>query len=219
MPALPVVPGVLKASLLWTISSDVDARTGLFFSYSGTTPNNAACTAFATTIYNAVGLYGEDWDEDTSLVGCEVIDLSSVTGGVGEHSATVVGNLTHPISGASSVLVNYQLARRYRGGRPRSYLPWGDQTTVGNRQTWSGTFVAAVTTHIADVFAHIIGDSSGGATIENHVNVSYYEGFTVQTNPGTGRARNVPTLRSSPHVDTITGYSISTRIANQRRRG
>jgi hypothetical protein len=219
MPALPTIPNVLKVSLLWSISSDVDARTGLFFSYSGSAPNNAACSAFATAAFNAFGAFGEDWDSDTSLIGTEVIDLSSHSGGVGLHSGTVVGNLTHPISGASSVLVNYQIARRYRGGRPRSYLPWGDQTVIGNRQTWGGTFVAAVTTHVGDAFAGIIGQTSGGTTISQHVNVSYYEGFTVETNPGTGRARNVPNLRSSPLVDTIVGYSISTRIANQRRRG
>lgn len=219
MPALPTIPNVLKASLLWSVSSDVDVRTGLYFSYSGAAPNNSACNAFATAAYNSFGAFGEDWDDDTSLTGCEVIDLSSASGGVGLHSASVVGSLTHPISGASCVLVNYQIARRYRGGRPRSYLPWGDQTTVGNRQTWGGTFVSAVETHIGDCFSGIIGQTSGGTTISQHVNVSYYEGFTVETNPGTGRARNVPKLRTTPVVDTIVGFSVSTRIANQRRRG
>lgn len=219
MPALPTIPNVLKISLLWSISSDVDARTTLYFSYSGAAPNNAACSAFATAAYNAFGAFGEDWDVDTSLTGCEVIDLSSSSGGVGIHSATVAGNLTHPISGASAVLVNYAIARRYRGGRPRSYLPWGDQTVIGNRQTWGGTFVAAVTTHVQDAFAGIIGQTSGGTTISQHVNVSYYSGFTVETSPSSGRARNVPKLRTTPVVDTIVGLSISTRIANQRRRG
>lgn len=219
MPALPTIPNVLKASLLWSISSDTDARTGLFFAYSGSAPNNAACSAFATAAYNAFGAFGEDWDVDTTLTGCEVIDLSSHAGGVGIHSASVGGNLEAPISGASSVLVNYQIARRYRGGRPRSYLPWGDQSVIGNRQTWSAGFVSSVTTHLGDCFSGIVGQTSGGTTITNHVNVSYYEGFTVETSPGTGRARNVPTLRSSPLVDAIVGFSVSTRIANQRRRG
>jgi hypothetical protein len=219
MPALPTIPNVLKASLLWSVSSDVDVRTGLYFSYSGGAPNNASCSAFAAAAYAAFGSFGEDWDVDTSLTGCEVIDLSSASGGVGLHSGTTVGNLQHPISGASCVLVNYQIARRYRGGRPRSYLPWGDQTTVGNRQTWGGTYIDGVTTHVGDAFAGIIGQTSGGTTISQHVNVSYYEGFTVETSPSSGRARNVPTLRSSPVVDTIVGFSVSTRIANQRRRG
>ena len=219
MPALPSIPNALKISLLWSISSDVNARTGLFFAYSGSAPNNAACNAFASAAFAAWGAFGQDWDVDTSLTGVECVDLSSASGGVGIHSASVPGNLNAPISGASSLLVNYQIARRYRGGRPRSYLPWGDQTKVGNRQTWDATWVSTVTTHVEDAIAGIVGQTSGGTTITNHVNVSYYDGFTVVTSPTTGRARNVPKLRTTPLVDAIVGLSLSTRIANQRRRG
>src|SRR5581483_1350868 len=194
MPPLPAVTNVIKASLEWSISSDVNARTGLFFEYSGSPPNNAACSAFASDIYAAFAANNGDWDVDTSLIGCEVIDLSSVSGGVGIHSGSVPGSLSSPISGSSSVLANYLIARRYRGGRPRSYFPFGDASVVGNRQTWE-------------------------ATIITHVNVSYYDGFTVVTSPTTGRARNVPRLRTTPLVDTIVGFNVSTRIANQRRRG
>jgi hypothetical protein len=219
MPPLPAVPNVLKASLDWSISSDVSARTGLFFSYSGTEPNNAACTALAGDIYAAFAVNNGDWDVDTSLIGCEVIDLSSTTGGVGLHSGSVPGSLTQPISGASSVLANYLIARRYRGGRPRSYWPFGDASVVGNRQTWEATFITGVTTHLTAAFGAVIGATSGGTTITNHVNVSYYDGFTVVTSPTTGRARNVPKLRSVPLVDAIVGFNVATRIANQRRRG
>jgi hypothetical protein len=219
MPALPTVPNVLKATLQWTVSSDVSVGTGLFFEYSGTAPDNSACLSLAATIFAAWALPEDHWDVDTSLVGVKVVDLSSLTGGVGEHAGTVVGALTSPLSGATALLVNYQLARRYRGGRPRSYLPWGDATKLGNRQTWDGSFISSCTTVVGNAFTACIGATAGGTTITNHVNVSYYEGFTVQTNPGTGRAKNVPTLRSSPLVNTIAGFSVATRVANQRRRG
>lgn len=219
MPPLPAVPNVLRASLLWTISSDVSARTGLFFEYSGSAPNNTACSALAGDIFAAFAANNGDWDHDTSLVGCEVIDLSSATGGVGIHSGSVPGGLSEPISGASSVLANYLIARRYRGGRPRSYWPFGDATVVGNRQTWEATFITGVTNHLTAAFAACIGSTSGGCTITNHANVSYYDGFRVVTSPTTGRARNVPVLRATPLVDTIVGLNVATRIANQRRRG
>ncbi len=219
MPPLPAVPNVIKASLEWSISSDVNAQTGLFFEYSGSPPNNAACSAFAGDVYAAFAANNGDWDHDTSLIGCEVIDLSSVSGGVGIHSGSVPGSLSSPISGSSSVLANYLIARRYRGGRPRSYFPFGDASVVGNRQTWEATFITGVTSHLAGAFAAVIGSTSGGTTINNHVNVSYYDGFTVVTSPTTGRARNVPRLRTTPLVDTIVGFNVSTSIANQRRRG
>lgn len=219
MPALPTIPNVLKARLLWSVSSDVDVSTTWYFAYSGTAPSNSDCTSLANTIYTAIAAFGEDWDVDTTLTGVEVIDLSSVSGGVGVHAGSTGGNLNAPLSAATCVLVNYQIARRYRGGRPRSYLPWGDQTKVGNRQTWGATFVSAVETHLSDIFNGIIGSTAGGTTISQHVNVSYYEGFTVVTSPTSGRARNVPKLRTTPLVDTIASYSVSTRLANQRRRG
>lgn len=219
MPALPTIPNMLKIRLLWSISSDTDASTGLFFAYSGSPPNNTACNAFASAAHSAFGAFGEDWDVDTTLTAVECTDLSSASGGVGVFSGSVAGNLEAPISGASSLLCNYQIARRYRGGRPRSYFPWGDQSVIGNRQTWSAGFVAATETHIGDAIAGIVGQSSGGTTIQQHSNVSYYDGFTVVTSPTTGRSRNVPKLRSVPLVDTIIGHTVSTRIANQRRRG
>lgn len=219
MPPLPAVPNVVKASLDWTISSDVDARTGLFFEYSGSTPSNAACTALAGDVYAAFAANNGDWDHDTSLVGCTVIDLSSSSGGVGVHSGSVPGSLATPISGASAVLANYLIARRYRGGRPRSYFPFGDASVVGNRQTWEASFITGVTTHLAAAFAACIGSTSGGTTLSQHANVSYYDGTRVVISPTTGRARNVPILRATPLVDTIVGFSVATRIANQRRRG
>ena len=219
MPALPTVPNVLKAKLKWSVSTDVLVSTTLFFSYSGPAPDNAGALSFATTFATAFAAPETLWDKDTTFLGCEVIDLSSVSGGVGEHDESSVGNLQTPISGASCVLLNYQIARRYRGGRPRSYFPFGDASVVGNRQTWEGTFIASVESNMAAAFAACIGATAGSTTITNHVNVSYYDGFTVVTNPISGRARNVPKLRTTPVVDTISSFSVSTRIANQRRRG
>ncbi|MGO9750265.1 MAG: hypothetical protein ACLP8S_05560 [Solirubrobacteraceae bacterium] len=51
------------------------------------------------------------------------------------------------------------------------------------------------------------------------VNVSYYEGFQVVTDPLTGRSRNVSQLRSEgPVVDRITGFSINPKLGSQRGR-
>lgn len=53
----------------------------------------------------------------------------------------------------------------------------------------------------------------------NQVNVSYYEGFEVVTDPVTGRSRNVPQLRpGGPVVDKITGFSINPKLGSQRLR-
>ena len=43
-------------------------------------------------------------------------------------------------------------------------------------------------------------------------------GFTVITNPITHRARNVPTLRTTPAVDAVSGTIARLRVGTQRRR-
>jgi hypothetical protein len=57
-----------------------------------------------------------------------------------------------------------------------------------------------------------------GAGTLSHVSLSYFSGFTVITSPTTGRARNVPTVRSSPLIDPVVTLKTQTSIGTQRRR-
>jgi hypothetical protein len=116
------------------------------------------------------------------------------------------------------MLVNYVIGRRYRGGKPRSYFPWGSSQEIFTRQSWNPTFVTNVDSGLAAYFSAVIGTTVGGTTLTEHVNVSYYSGFTVVTNPVTHRARNVPTVRAVPVVDNILSFAASSRPASQRRR-
>lgn len=219
MPALPFVPSVLKARLHWGESGDPDVYNTLYFAYSGSEPDGDACSNFATVICNAFGAMIAQWNELVVLAGCEVTDLTSDTAGQGSATSDFPGSGSGELLGGSTcVLVNYEIARRYRGGKPRNYFPWGTSATLETRQSWTADFVAGVASDLATCFSTIIGTTEGGATITNHVNVSYYNGFTV-VNPGGGkRARNVPTLRETPLVDDIVSRSVSGQPASQRRR-
>lgn len=159
------------------------------------------------------------WEPGTLLTGVKVTDLSSSSGGVGEHSQSTAGTgNVASLPGGTSVLVNYLINRRYRGGKPRSYFPWGSETEMATRQSWVGTFITDCTSALTTYFAAVIGLVVGGTTLTSHVNVSYYEGFTVVTNPVTGRSRNVPKLRTTPVVDDILSWSVSAKPGSQRRR-
>lgn len=219
MPPLPSVPNVIRVDHLWDDGSDTGAMSRQFFSYSGSPPNSAACVDLAAGIFNHMGTCAECWDENTALIGVKVTDLSSPSGGVGEHAQTQNGiRAGTPLSASSAVLVNYLIGRRYRGGKPRNYLPWGQSGDLNNKTQWAGAFLTLVNSDLSGYFSGVIGTTSGGTTISQHVNVSYYDGFTVITNPVTGRARNVAKLRSSPLVDVILSYAASPRVASQRRR-
>lgn len=220
MTPLPLVPGVLKARLLFTVGSDTTVGTGLFFRYTGGAPSNSDAVSLATDILTAAAaefpalMFTED-----ALTGVDVQDLSSDTSGDGEalgsHAGTLAGG-TIPASAA--FLVNHAISRRYRGGRPRSYFPFGAQSELQTGQTWASAFVASVTSAFDAFLASCIGATGGSTEISNHVNVSYYSGFTSVENPITHRWRNVPTLRTDPVVDLITGSVGSVRVSSQRRR-
>lgn len=219
MPPLPNVPNVLRSDIQWEVGTDAQVTTKLFWRYSGSSPTNTDAIALAADIYNAMSAIHAFWTPATSLTGVKVTDLSSNVGGVGEFAQVTVGTLSGATLPASTaVLTNWQISRRYRGGKPRSYWPWFGAGDVNTRQTWMATSVTGVDSHLATFMAAVIGSVSGATTITQHVSVSYYESFTVVVNPITGRSKNVAKLRAVPLVDQIQSYATSLSIASQRRR-
>lgn len=219
MPPLPSVSNVLRADLLWNDGSDTDCRTRMFFRYSGGAPNPTDAVTLAADIYSPASAMAALWSTNTQLTGVEVTDLSSPTGGQGLHAQSTTGTrVGADLAGGTCVVVGYVVQRRYRGGKPRNYFPWFTAADLTTRQTWNPTDLTIVDSDLATYFAAVIGLSSGSTTITDHVNVSYYDGFTVVTNPSTGRARNVPKLRTTPVVDVISSFAARSNPGSQRRR-
>lgn len=220
MPSPPVVPGVARVELLWSDANDTKIITRRYWSYTGAAPDAPACLAAATVI-NAVAVtnFRSLQGSDTAQIGTRVTDLSSGAGGDGTYSATDLGTRTGANLPASTcVVVNDQIARRYRGGKPRSYLPFGTVTDLLTQQSWTSAFTAAV---LAAWNAFVVG-VNGGTLGAGHfvvpVNVSFYQGFTAVLNPITGRTKDVPKYRATPVVDNVTGVTVLARLGSQRRR-
>lgn len=219
MPALPLVPNVIRVRFGWTIGADLSADTNLYFAYTGAAPDEAQAVSLAAQCYTAMATASDTWTGDTVLASCRVTDLSGDDTGDGVHSASTPGTRSGgDLPAATSLLVNYQIGRRYRGGKPRSYLPWGADTDLGSRQRWSADFIASAITRLTTVFADIVGASAGTTTVTGHVNVSYYQGFTVEGGTGGKRAKNVSTPRAVPLVNAVVGFAPNIVIGSQRRR-
>jgi hypothetical protein len=191
----------------------------MYWRYAGSPPSASDCANFATVLLNAFAAENSLWDTRTVLTGAKGTDLSSTSGGVGASTGSTNGTLGgDTLAGGTAVVVSYLINRRYRGGKPRNYFPWGDSNSLNTRQAWLPAYVAEVAAGVATAISTFIGTVEGATTISAHANVSYYSGFTVQTNPGTGRARNVPKLRTVPLVDDIVGRAVLGRPGSQRRR-
>jgi hypothetical protein len=148
-----------------------------------------------------------------------VTDLASDTGGDGSFAANVAGSRSGgPLPASTAAVMAYTIDRRYRGGKPRGFLPWGTDTDIADPQTWNSSFLTSALAQWQGMFGIINGASSGGTTLTAHVAVSRYMGFTVVTSPTTGRARNVPKPRIPPVVYNVISTSASAHIGSQRRR-
>ncbi len=220
MPALPVVPKVIKTAFIFSDGVNTDIVSRVYLQYSGTPPSSTELNTFA-------GMCKSEWvaqllgslNQVLTLGRVHCVDLSSDLGAEGDWLGAEVGTATAlPVPLDAAVVVSYPIARRYRGGHPRGYWPIGSADSLDSPQAWDSGDVAAWSTAFASIFGGIEVDGWAGSGTIQHVNVSYFSGFTVVTNPLTHRARNVPTVRATPLVDAITSYVARTRVGTQRRR-
>jgi hypothetical protein len=220
VPPYPPVPGVLRVTFKHTENSETGISSRVFLSYTGTAPSNAQCSTFATSCASA-------WNSDLAalantglvLVEVDVVDLTSTSSGVGtasvSHAGTRTGNAL-PLN--SCFTVNYTIARRYRGGKPRGFWRWGVAGDQLTERTWDSTIISAVQTDFAAFIAACAAAGWSGAGTIAQVNVSYFEGFTTHTGT-TGRVSNIPKPRvGGPITDAVTAILPDSFIGTQRRR-
>jgi len=157
------------------------------------------------------------WTPAVTLTGIKITDLSSPEGGLGEHQQATPG--TRPagaLPAGTCVLTNYILARRYRGGKPRSYWPFFNNTDLTTPQTWFGTSITQLDSALATFFTSCKGVVVGSLSITDHVNVSYYSGNDAKIVDGW--AVNKPIPRATPKVDAVVSFASSQQPSTQRRR-
>jgi len=220
MPALPVVPNVVRWDIFYDVGSDVKALSRLHIGYTGGAPSSADATALAVSLDSIVDAeLAVYMNAANAITGCKITDLSSPSGGQGESLTTTAGSLTdEPLGAGVALLASMGIGRRYRGGKPRTYFPLGDAGVVLSPQNFDSVFITNVQASLDAIRTDIATLTAGSTSLVDLVNVSYYSGFTVVTNPGTGRARNVPTLRVTPVVDACLTWAAEQRFASQRRR-
>lgn len=219
MPPLPNVSKVIRLEFDFSIFEDLVARCRNFWSYTGTAPSATDLSNFCSAIFTSVGtnlapLSGNH----VTYTAVRGFDLTSPTAATGEATGNHVGTrgttlLTADVCALESLIIS----RRYRGGHPRVYWPFGITTDLFDQQTWSAAAVSAFDTGLAALKTSIAGAGWSGAGTIAQESVSYYNGFTVHTGV-TGRARNVSTPRGSAVVDPVIQGTIRTGIAVQRKR-
>jgi hypothetical protein len=210
-----------------TYSNDLDILVKTFWGYSGTAPSDSELDTFAGDVEAAwVSHLNGLCSTDISMVETTVTDLTSDTAARGVSTSVANGTRSgDPLGAQICFLTPYSIARRYRGGKPRTYWPFGVYDDLLDPQHWTTTFVTAVQTGVGAWQSEIAALTWSGATISGQVNVSYYNGFKPVAG-STGRYRNVSLVRGSgeegagPVIppDPILSTSYSQLLATQRRR-
>lgn len=214
MPARPNVPFVASVVLKGTAAGGLTNWVNkLYVHYTGAAPIALDLENYAEALMGEwVSVMTPLQSNETNIVDIEVTDLASDMGAVGIYTLPTTGTLAGGrIPASTAVLINYKLARHYRGGHPRTYLCVGDDTKLEDAATWESAFITAVLSAWNGIQgALIIG--SGSFNPGEQVNVSY---FGPPTLVGGGS-----TPRVTPQVDEIlvSNTSASQRLANQRRR-
>jgi hypothetical protein len=195
------------------------AGSRFYLSYSGSAPTPANCTTLAGDVAAAWNTnLAAQVNSEYALTEVDVLDIATNSGAsgqwIGSHAG---GDGSTAIPQQVAVNIAYTIARRYRGGKPRMFLPPPGQAALAGQNKWSTGYVSATNTAVAAFFAALEALTIGAIGTLAHVNLSYYSGFTNITN-SSGRERAVPTYRTHALLDTVSGYNTKALMGSQRRR-
>lgn len=220
MPPLPSVPNQLKVTMGWEIGGDAKIETIHHFTYSGGAPSTATCVAIAAQIqsYAATDLEALLYTSGF-LDTVTVLDIATSSGAEGTATSRWAGTragVEMPVN--CCVLLNHQIARRYRGGKPKSFLPFGVQADLFTKNSWSSALVNAVSAAWATFITNVNTISISGTSVTAYSSISYYQGYNTPTTSPSGRVKQSSKLRTTPIVDSIVASTAQARVGSQRRR-
>lgn len=218
-PPLPETP-CLRIRLGYTTTSGTDMGSRFYLSYAGSAPTAANCVTIANDVASAwnTRLPGFIYT-NISLTEVDVLDIATDSGNFGTVTVSHPGTLSGgTLTANAAANIEFDLARRYRGGKPRMFLPPPDDSALLSLDKFTTTFTGNLQTAIGEFFSDLEALSVGAVGALQHVNVSYYSGFTNVTN-SSGRTRAAPKYRTpTAKVDSVTGYAVKAVIGSQRRR-
>lgn len=217
---LPSVPNVVRARFIYADGGDNNVTTNLHFEYSGGPPISADCLSLANGAQAAwVAHLRAHLNSGSYLAAVSITDLSSETGADGENTTQSIGTGgTEVLPAGVAVLINHKIARRYRGGKPRSYCPFFTSAELTEDGLWTGTAITALKSDWDAFIAAMTALSAGSTDLSKFVSVSYYHGSVGSIVDGGKRGKTTLILRGTPVVDEITSSRVNQVPASQRRR-
>lgn len=185
--------------------SGIPCANVMHIGYSGDPPVVADLNSFATTVFDALVSYVIAYiSHDTQLQNVILTDLSSDSAAVGENPGSTDCTFSgDPISAGSATLLNFTILRRYRGGKPRLYLPAPGTAALETQSTWTSDFISGISGGWTSFLAHVQGITTGAFVTTTLGCVSY---------------RNADAARVTPIFEPFVGFAVNGVVRSQRRR-
>lgn len=210
----------MRCAIGWKVGADLAAENVLHFRYTGGA-TGADLAAGAGTIADAIAADSTLHAICGTHVAFESVtltDLASMAAPSGEGFGSGVGTRTGtPLPSGAAALVNLQIARRYKGGKPRSYMPWLTSADLDTSNHFTTGAAASVVTAYGNMITDITGNS-GPVGITAQCNIGFFSGYTLGPAQPGGFRKKIPTPLGTPHNDLITGVMMSLNVGSQRRR-
>lgn len=191
----------------------------IFFSYTGGPPVTADLNTIAAGISAAYGTHLAPLvPNDINLTQVDVEDIATYGGASGQWTGNIDGSRAGnggPIQACANV--QYLIGRRYRGGKPKGYYPFGSENDFASPFAWLAGFVSTVNAAMAAFAAECEALSTASCALGSHINLSYKHLFDNVIN-SSGREKAIPRYKSVATHDVITGYRMHPVMGSQRRR-
>lgn len=216
---VPTPSGVVRAIMGFAPSTDANVRSRFDMAYGGADPSPSDLVSYAALVSGAFGTHlAALLTSSDALEYVEAIDLQDPSTTAGVYSTAVAGTRSGtqvPLS--VTACINFTPDRRYRGSKPKIFLPFGTDSDVNNPDTWTSTFKTATDSAWSAFIAELAGSTVGSMTLGGQVCVSYYSGTEANPNPK-GRLQRIPVPRTTPLVQPITNHGLNLIFGAQRRR-
>jgi hypothetical protein len=222
--ATPPLPDVstVRVRLDYTYLSVSMAGSRFYLSYSGSAPSGGDCATLAGDIAAAwTTHYAPLVFEDFVLSEVEVLDITSGMGADGFWTGTDPGSRAGtPLPAQIAMNIEFNIAQRYRGGKPRIYMPPGVYGDTGDLSHWTDTYQGLVQTGIGDFFTEIEALTVGSMGTLAHIVLSYYHGYNTASPPWRGAGFRYPPKYRSPNAlhYNVAGYAPKLELSSQKRR-
>jgi hypothetical protein len=161
MAPLPPVPGVVKCQVLGSLTG-IPIATVFHLGYTGSGLTGLQCEEIAQIMEGSWAAHlqpqfctNATWDTWIAT------DLISDTGSQGILEAASTGALTGPpVPNNVQLVISKAIARRYRGGRPRTYLPALPASELISQTHWADAFAVTMANAWAAFINQIVHDVS-----------------------------------------------------------